>query len=44
LFEPAELTALCTEAGFSVQAVLGDYDGSALRPDSPRVILFSRRR
>jgi SAM-dependent methyltransferase len=44
LFEPAELTALCTEAGFSVQAVLGDYDGSALCPDSPRAILFSRRR
>lgn len=44
LFEPAELEALCTSAGFDVEAVLGDYDGTALRPDSPRAILFARRR
>jgi SAM-dependent methyltransferase len=44
LFEPEELTALCTSAGFAVDTVLGDYDGSALRPDSPRTILFARRR
>ena len=43
LFEPAELVALCTTAGFAVAAVLGDYDGSALRDDSPRTILFARR-
>jgi SAM-dependent methyltransferase len=43
LFEPAELVALCTEAGFIVDTVLGDYDGSALGADSPRVILFARR-
>jgi SAM-dependent methyltransferase len=43
LFEPEELVALCTRAGFSVDAVVGDYDGSPLRPDSPRTILFARR-
>ena len=43
LFEPSELVALCTEAGFSVATVFGDYDGSALTPDSPRTILFARR-
>ena len=43
LFEPTELTALCTQAGFFVEAVLGDYDGSPLRPESPRTILFARR-
>lgn len=44
LFEPAELVALCTSAGFAVDAVFGDYDGTALGPDSPRTILFARRR
>jgi SAM-dependent methyltransferase len=43
LFEPAELVALCTEAGFVVDSVLGDYDGSALHAESPRTILFARR-
>jgi SAM-dependent methyltransferase len=43
LFEPAELVALCTEAGFVVHSVLGDYDGSPLRPDAPRTIVFARR-
>jgi SAM-dependent methyltransferase len=44
LFEPSELSALCTGAGFVVDTVVGDYDGSALRDDSPRTILFARRR
>jgi SAM-dependent methyltransferase len=43
LFEPAELATLCTSAGFTVHAVLGDYDGSALQRESPRTILFARR-
>ena len=43
LFEPDELVALCTRAGFSVDAVCGDYDGLPLRPESPRTILFARR-
>jgi SAM-dependent methyltransferase len=44
LFEPSELSALCTSAGFVVDSVVGDYDGSALRNDSPRAIIFARRR
>jgi SAM-dependent methyltransferase len=44
LFEPSELAALCTGAGFVVDSVFGDYDGSPLRDDSPRTILFARRR
>lgn len=43
LFEPAELIGLCEEAGFHVDEVLGDYSGSALSDESPRVILFARR-
>ncbi len=43
LFEPSELEALCTDAGFVVDAMLGDYDGSPLRTGAPRVILFARR-
>ena len=43
LFEPSELVALCTQAGFTVDAVLGDYDGTAMRPAAPRTILFARR-
>jgi SAM-dependent methyltransferase len=43
LFEPEELVALCNDAGFHVDAVLGDYDGSPLGPESPRAILFARR-
>ena len=43
LFEPDELVALCTRAGFSVDAVFGDYVGLPLHPASPRTILFARR-
>ena len=43
LFEPGALAALCTGAGFVVESVFGDYDGSPLEPDSPRTILFARR-
>jgi SAM-dependent methyltransferase len=43
LFEPEVLAALCTQAGFCVEAVVGNYDGSPLRPESPRTILFARR-
>jgi SAM-dependent methyltransferase len=43
LFEPEELALLCTEAGFVVTSVLGDYDGSPMHPDAPRTILFARR-
>jgi SAM-dependent methyltransferase len=43
LFEPEELVALSTAAGFEVGAVLGDYVGGALTATSPRTILFARR-
>ena len=43
LFEPSELVALCTQAGFTVDAVLGDYDGTTMRPAAPRTIIFARR-
>jgi SAM-dependent methyltransferase len=43
LFEPEELVALCTRAGFAVDAVLGDYAGGPLGAASPRTILFARR-
>jgi SAM-dependent methyltransferase len=43
LFEPEELVAMATAAGFAVDAMLGDYAGSALTATSPRTILFARR-
>lgn len=43
LFEPAELVAMCTEAGFRVESVFGDYAGAPLAMDSPRAILLARR-
>lgn len=43
LFDPAELADLCTEAGFAVERVCGDYAGAPLGPQSPRAILFARR-
>jgi SAM-dependent methyltransferase len=43
LFEPEELVAMATAAGFAVDAVLGDYAGGALTATSPRTILFARR-
>jgi SAM-dependent methyltransferase len=43
LFEPEELVALCTAAGFVVEEVLGDYAGAPLGPTSPRAIIFARR-
>lgn len=44
LFRQDELEARCGEAGFSIDAVYGDYMGGPPRPDSPRMILFARRR
>ena len=43
LFEPDELAGLCTDAGFEVDAVYGDYAGGPLDSDSPRTIIFARR-
>ncbi|MGI8509820.1 MAG: class I SAM-dependent methyltransferase [Gemmatimonadaceae bacterium] len=44
LFEPAELRSLLTDAGFAITQELGDYDGSAIEPTSPRTIFFAKRR
>lgn len=43
LFTPAELEGLLTASGLEVTGRYGDYDGSALSPDSPRSILVARR-
>lgn len=43
LFEPRELVAMATAAGFDVDAVLGDYAGGPHDASSPRTILFARR-
>ncbi|HEY2026434.1 MAG TPA: methyltransferase domain-containing protein [Gemmatimonadaceae bacterium] len=44
LFEPDELAALCTSAGFAVEGTYGDYAGAPLERTSPRAIVFARRR
>lgn len=43
LFRQEELAALLDEAGFAVEAWFGDYDGSTLTADSPRVIAVAHR-
>jgi SAM-dependent methyltransferase len=43
LFTPAELEGLLTASGLEVTDRYGDYDGTALGPDSPRSILVARR-
>lgn len=40
LFDPADLTAMMTAAGFTVAASYGNYDGEPLTSDSPRAIIF----
>ncbi len=44
LFDPEELGALLTLAGFEVDAVFGDYDGRPIDPMTERAIFFARRR
>ena len=43
LFSPVELEAMLTQAGFSVEARFGDYDGGPLGAGAPRAILVSQR-
>ena len=43
LYRADELEALLAEAGLSVAARFGDYDGGAPGPDAPRVILVGVR-
>jgi SAM-dependent methyltransferase len=40
LFEPGDLSAMMTAAGFKVIASFGSYDGAPLGPESSRAILF----
>jgi SAM-dependent methyltransferase len=44
LFEHAELLAMLDACGFDIAEALGDYDGHAYGPDSPRTILVGCRR
>lgn len=44
LFETADLAGMMGAAGFDVIASYGNYDGAALTPGAPRVILFGRKR
>lgn len=38
-----EITSSLLAAGFEVESVLGDWDGSAVQPDSPEFIVLARR-
>jgi hypothetical protein len=44
LYAAAELEPALDRAGIALEAVQGDFDGSALRASSPRQILVGRRR
>jgi SAM-dependent methyltransferase len=44
LFETADLSGMMGAANFDVIASYGNYDASPLTPNSPRVILFGRKR
>ena len=43
LFEPGDLSAMMTAAGFKVIASYGTYEGAPLGPDSPRAIIFGEK-
>ena len=43
LYSVDELAALLTDSGLRVVARFGDYDGTSLEPDAPRVILVAAR-
>ena len=42
LYSSADLARLLSRAGFSLDRVFGDFDGSALNEDSPRLIAFAQ--
>ncbi|MEQ1891408.1 MAG: hypothetical protein ABL998_02605, partial [Planctomycetota bacterium] len=44
LYEPAEIAALLAEAGLELLRSEGDFDGSAFGPETPRQIVWARRR
>jgi len=39
-----EVEALLTQAGFTVEAVYGDFDASAFQSDSPRAVFVARKK
>ncbi len=41
---PRELELLLERNGFVVERMYGNYDGSAITPDSPRIILLAKKR
>ena len=43
LFDPGDLSAMMTAAGFTVAARFGNYDGAPLADDSPRAIIFGMK-
>ena len=43
LFDKAEVSALLVEAGFTVRAIYGDYNGSPLTKESPIMVLIGQR-
>ncbi len=43
LFTPGDLEGIVRDSGLTVRSQYGDYDGSALTDESPRVILFAER-
>ncbi len=43
LFTRAELSSMLEQAGFSIERSFGDYDGTPLTDESPRVIFFASR-
>jgi len=43
LFEPDELTAMLSNAGYDVRNVYGDYRGGVWTPASPRAVVIARR-
>jgi SAM-dependent methyltransferase len=43
LFSKAELMSMLEQADFRIERSYGDYDGTPLTDESPRVILFARR-
>ncbi len=38
-----EITSSLAATGFTVDSIIGDWDGSSLRPDSPEFIVLSHR-
>jgi hypothetical protein len=42
LYNRAELVALLQDAGFTVLAAYGDYEGTPLSPESPTMLMIAR--